>query len=101
MFFLAFTHDKKNHLDLRMATKAAHVAHLDRGDPALRVLQTGPWLGSDGKQSGSLLIFSAESQAAVEQFMARDPYAQAGLFESVEIRPWIWNRGNPYLQVAS
>ncbi|WP_207100257.1 YciI family protein [Paracoccus shandongensis] len=100
MFFLAFARDKQGHLALRMSTKEAHVAHLDKGDPAVRLLQSGPWLGSDGTQAGSLLVFAADSRSDVEAFMARDPYAQAGLFESVEIMPWLWNRGNPYRQDA-
>ena len=37
---------------------------------------------------GSLLIMEAADHAEVEAWCAADPYAKAGLFESVEIRPW-------------
>lgn len=37
---------------------------------------------------GSLLIMEAESRAEVEAWAAADPYAKAGLFQSVEIRAW-------------
>ena len=30
----------------------------------------------------------ADNRAAAEAFVADDPYAKAGLFESVTIRPW-------------
>ncbi len=97
MYFLVFARDRPGQLALRMSVKTAHVAHLDGGDSMLRVLQSGPWTDASAKQAGSLLIVQADSQEAVEAFMARDPYMQAELFESVEIRPWVWRRGNPYL----
>ena len=37
----------------------------------------------------------AEDQAAAELIAAADPYALAGLFESVEIRAWNWVFNNP------
>jgi hypothetical protein len=38
--------------------------------------------------TGSLLIMDFPDRAAVEAFAAGDPYAAAGLFESVVIRRW-------------
>lgn len=42
------------------------------------------------KQSalGSMLIFEAETEEEVREWLAADPYAKAGLFESVEVKPW-------------
>ena len=37
---------------------------------------------------GSLVILEVEDLAAAEAWAAGDPYANAGLFSSVEIRPW-------------
>ena len=37
---------------------------------------------------GSLLIIDFPDRVAAESCAAGDPYAKAGLFESVEIRPW-------------
>ena len=45
--------------------------------------------------TGSLLIVEAADLAAAHAFAAGDPYAKAGLFESVAIRPWKWVIGNP------
>jgi uncharacterized protein len=98
MYYLVYARDITGRLGLRRATKAAHVSHLDAGDPAVRVLQTGPWLDKDGEEAGSLLILAADEQNEVEAFMARDPYVQAGLFEAMDIRPWKWSRGNPERQ---
>ncbi len=33
--------------------------------------------------------------AAARALSAADPYAKAGLFESVEIRPWNWTFNKP------
>ena len=37
---------------------------------------------------GALLVFTAEDQAVVEDFVARDPYVEAGLVTAWQIRPW-------------
>lgn len=37
---------------------------------------------------GSLLILDFADKAEAENFAANDPYAKAGLFERVDIRPW-------------
>lgn len=42
---------------------------------------------------GSLLIFEAQDRAAVERFMATDPYVVEGVFERVDIRRWNWTLG--------
>jgi uncharacterized protein YciI len=45
--------------------------------------------------TGSLIILEADDRATAETFAAADPYAMAGLFESVDIRAWKWAIGNP------
>jgi uncharacterized protein YciI len=41
-----------------------------------------------GNPCGSLLVVEAADRAEAEAFAAADPYAKAGLFESVAIRPF-------------
>jgi uncharacterized protein YciI len=60
-------------------------------------LQSGPLLADDGREFGSLIVVEAESASAVEAFLDRDPYVQAGLFARRHVHPWVWRRGNPYL----
>ncbi|TIN51131.1 MAG: hypothetical protein E5X95_05360, partial [Mesorhizobium sp.] len=43
-----------------------------------------------GKPDGSLVMIEAPDMAGAQALAAADPYAKAGLFESVEIRPWNW-----------
>lgn len=45
--------------------------------------------------NGTLLVIQADSIDAVRAFVADDPYSRAGLFATVEIRPWRWGLGNP------
>jgi uncharacterized protein len=97
MFFIVFARDKPGSSNLRAQTKLRHKQHLDAGAPSLRVLQSGPLLSPEGVEQGSLLVCEAEAVGAVEAFVRRDPYVEAGLFASFEIHPWLWRRGNPYL----
>lgn len=96
MFFAVIARDHPDSTVLRAQTKARHSAHLDAAE-GLRMLQTGPLLDETGAEVGSLLILAADAIEAVQAFMKTDPYAQAGLFAQVEIHPWAWRRGNPYL----
>jgi hypothetical protein len=77
--------DKENALDLRMANRPTHLDYVAASGMAK---VAGPFLDKDDKPCGSLLIIEAESREAAEAFAANDPYALAGLFQSVEIRPW-------------
>jgi uncharacterized protein YciI len=97
MFFAVIARDHPDSTALRAQTKVRHSAHLDAATEGLRVLQTGPLLDEKGAEAGSLLILEANAIEAVQAFMEADPYARAGLFAQVEIHPWAWRRGNPYL----
>ena len=97
MFFAVIAKDHPDCTALRAKTKAHHRAHLDTAAEGLRVLQTGPLLGDGDAEVGSLLILEADAIETVEAFVRADPYVQAGLFAQVEIHPWVWRRGNPYV----
>jgi uncharacterized protein len=80
--------DKPDSLSLRMATRQAHLAYANTGEKPVKVKIGGPYLDEKGNMTGSLLVVDAPNQAAVEQFSRDDPYVKAGLFQSVEIRPY-------------
>ena len=84
MLFAIICTDRPGGLDLRLATRPAHIAYLTTY--ASRVMHGGPTLDMDGRPCGSLLVIEAEDRAAAEGFAASDPYAKAGLFESTVIR---------------
>lgn len=78
--------DKPESLELRAATRPAHLEYVNSG--AVGLVAVGPMLTEEGQPFGSLLIIEAEDRAAAERFAANDPYALAGLFERVEIIGW-------------
>ena len=78
--------DKPGSGDLRTATRAEHLVHLDAVTD--RIVAAGPLLGIDGAPIGSLLIIDFADRKAAIQFAAADPYALAGLFASVAVTAW-------------
>ena len=97
VYFAVFATDKPDTTALRANTREAHRRHLrEPGRHAVSVRFGGPTLSDDGtRMNGTLLIIAAENMDAVNAFLADDPYVRAGLFETVEIRPWHWSLGNP------
>ena len=86
MLFALICTDKPGSLDVRLATRANHLAYLLTYESCL--VQAGPMLDLDDRPCGSLLIVDVEDRAAAAGFAEADPYNKAGLFESVIIRPF-------------
>jgi uncharacterized protein len=80
--------DKPDSRPLRMATREAHLAYANSGQSMVSVKIGGPYLDQSGNMAGSLLIVEAADRAAVDEFAKNDPYVKAGLFETVDIRPY-------------
>lgn len=78
--------DKPMQRDLRTATRAEHLdyirAQLDR------VVVAGPLLDDEGLPIGSMLLMDFPDRRAAVAFAADDPYARAGLFQSVAVTAW-------------
>jgi uncharacterized protein YciI len=89
MLYAIICADRPDGLALRKENRAAHLDFLE--EQAARVVAAGPFVDeATGAPTGSLLIIRAESLAEAQSFAALDPYARAGLFAHVEIRPWRW-----------
>ena len=96
MYFVVFGTDRPGTEQLRLDTRPSHQAHLRDPGHAVKVLHGGPTLAADGsRMNGSMLVIEAERLEDVQAFVAEDPYSKAGLFETVEIRPWKWGLGAP------
>ena len=74
----------------RARVREAHRARLRSPAPhAVQVLQAGATLEAEaGSMNGTLLIVQADDVDAVRAFVEGDPYVAAGVYASVEIRPW-------------
>ncbi|MEO1476262.1 MAG: YciI family protein [Pseudomonadota bacterium] len=90
--FIINARDKAGALDLRMANRPAH---LDWARASVdHILMAGPVFADDGETfAGSVFVADMENLEAVQNWAKEDPYAQAGLFETVEIRPFSWVLG--------
>jgi len=94
MLYALICTDKPNSLDLRLANRPNHIAYLKSLGPTL--VFAGPFTEADGKtMNGSLVVVEAESREAAQQLADGDPFAKAGVFASVEIRPWLWTVNRP------
>lgn len=86
MLFAMIARDKPGSGAQRTATRPVHLEHLEALGETL--VFAGALMGADGNPEGSLLVLEAESlDAATERLMA-DPFIAAGIFASVEIKPW-------------
>jgi len=87
MHFAFICIDKPNSGEVRKNSRPAHLDYLEKHRP--QILVAGPLMAEDGKTpAGSLLILDLADSAAAKTFADGDPYARAGLFESVTIAPW-------------
>ena len=87
MHFIIFCTDKPNCLSIRIANRPAHVKYLE--NHIENVLVAGPTLGhKTGEMNGSMLIVDFPGLSEAQTFAEDDPYAVAGLFESVVVKPW-------------
>ena len=83
MLYAVICRDKPGALQTRMDNRAAHLAYLDASGV---VELAGPFLDDEGKSNGSLLLIDVTDQRAADDWAANDPYAKAGLFESVSVQ---------------
>lgn len=85
MLFVVTAIDKPDSLELRLSVREAHFAFARE---TARIKLGGPFLDAKGDMCGSLMIVEAPDLETVKTWNAADPYSKAGLFASVDIRPW-------------
>ena len=95
MLFALICNDKPDRLQLRLDTRNDHVAFLNDLNAKGALKFAGPFLDSEGKPNGSLVVIEAADPAAAKTVADADPYARAGLFASVDIRAWNWVFNHP------
>ena len=76
--------DKPDALAVRMGAREDHLAWIK--DQPLKL--GGPFLDANGDMAGSLMIVEAPDLAVARAFNAADPYTRAGLWASVDVRPF-------------
>lgn len=69
----------------RKIHRPAHLANLEPLDKQGRVVLAGPLTD----KAGSLLVLEFDSQEEAEQFARQDPYTVHGVFQRIEIHPFM------------
>ncbi|WP_170349518.1 MULTISPECIES: YciI family protein [Ruegeria] len=84
MLIALIAKDKDGALQTRLDNRANHLAYIEETGV---VAQAGPLLDGDA-MIGSLIILEVEDMAAAQTWADNDPYAKAGLFQSVDLIVW-------------
>jgi len=80
--------DRPGSAPLRDANRDAHMAYLTENRE--RIVYAGPLKSEDGSElsNGAIIVIDAGDRDAALAFADGDPFKQAGVFESVVIRPF-------------
>jgi uncharacterized protein YciI len=85
MKFVIIGYDSSQGEAKRKLHRAAHLASLEPLDKQGRVVLAGPLTD----KTGSLLVLEFETREQVEAFVRHDPYTVHGVFDRVEIHPFL------------
>lgn len=84
MLIALIAKDKDGALQTRKDNRADHLAYIEETGV---VSQAGPLMNGED-MIGSLVILDVEDMAAAQRWADNDPYAKAGLFQSVDLIHW-------------
>lgn len=88
MLFMLYCLDKPGQLERRLALRPTHKEHVAR--VADRLAAAGPIFADDGTTMiGSLLIADFEDRAALDAWLADEPFTRQGVYERVTIHPFL------------
>lgn len=91
--FLINARDKADSLDLRLANRSDHLGWA--AGFVDQIAMAGPVFSADGEtMAGSTFVIAFDTLEEARVWAANDPYAKAGLFETVEIVPFNWSLGS-------
>lgn len=95
MWYVITGTDAADALAIRRRVRPAHLARAQALADAGRMLVAGPCPAIDSPDpgpagfTGSVIIAEFESLAAAQDWIAADPYVTEGVFQSVQVRPFI------------
>ncbi|MGM0953360.1 MAG: YciI family protein [Pseudomonadota bacterium] len=94
MYYAIISEDVVDSLRLRKEARPAHLARLEALKEDGRLLVAGPHPAIDSPDpgeagfSGSLVIAEFESLEQAQQWADDDPYVEAGVYQSVTVKPY-------------
>jgi len=95
MWYVIHASDVDNSLEARKAARPAHLQRVQLLIDQGRLLVAGPMPNIDSPDpgpagfSGSTIIAEFESLEDARDWAAADPYVEAGVYEYVDVRPFI------------
>ncbi|WP_027794442.1 YciI family protein [Paraburkholderia acidipaludis] len=87
MHFVVYCLDHPGMVERRLAHYEAHKSWLQTS--SLRTLISGPLTEPDGTMIGSFFLYESDDIEAVRKFVFADPFNQAGIWNTIEIRPFV------------
>jgi uncharacterized protein YciI len=89
MIFVITCVDKPGGAERRQQNRPDHLDYLRGADAAGALYAAGPTTTDDGSAvTGSVIMVDVADRQTAEDFAANDPYAKAGVFESVTVTAW-------------
>ena len=94
MFYAIISQDAADSLPHRLTARPAHLRRLEQLKAEGRLLLAGPHPAVDSEDpgpagfSGSLVVAEFESLEAAQAWAADDPYAAAGVYAQVTVKPF-------------
>lgn len=95
MWYVIYSKDREDALEARKSARPAHLERVQRLVDEGRILLAGPRPAIDSPDpgpagfDGSLIVAEFESLEEARAWADADPYVQAGVYESVEVTPFI------------
>ena len=86
MLFALVAFDQPNHVAKRLELRPEHLKFLESLGDGLKL--AGPYLNDKDEGIGTIVLLEAANLEEARATFARDPYYQAGLFDTLSIKPW-------------
>jgi uncharacterized protein YciI len=95
MLYVIVGRDAPGSLAIRRRVRSAHLTRIQRLLDAGRIILAGPIPSIDATDpgdagyAGSLIVGEFDSLQAAREWISADPYVTDGVFESVEVLPFV------------
>lgn len=83
IFAVEYTYDERR--EQQDAVRPEHRAYLRGLAEQGTLLASGPWAAGE---PGALLVFRTDDAATLDELLAADPFARAGLIAETTVRGW-------------
>lgn len=94
MLYVIFSQDVENSLPLRAQARSAHIERLQALKEQGRLILAGPCPAIDAEDpgeagfTGSMIVAEFASLEDAQAWADADPYIEAGVYESVIVKPY-------------